>query len=267
MTDHHDSWPRLAFGMTAGDRPWLPQFAAELEVLGYDELWSNDVTGKSGLRTLAAAASGTPSLRLAVGALALSGTTPRRLADGVIDAGIAPERLTVGVGSGSSRSLAVMEAGIADLRDLIPGYAIGLAAVGPNMARLGGRVADVVLLNWTGARLAAERRTEIADEAAALGRAAPRVAAYVRVTIAGAERLTAEQARYHGYGGTYRSVIEDQEARGEGPVGIAVDRSEQVPAALDPHRSALDTVVVRALPHEDSLDGWLEVARAARLRP
>ncbi len=253
--------------MTAGDRLWLPQLAAELEALGYDELWSNDVPGKSGLQTLAAAATGTPNLRLAVGALALSGTTPRRLADAVLSAGIAADRLTVGVGSGSSRSLAVMEAGIAELRGLIPGYAIGLAAVGPKMARLGGRVADVVLLNWTGARLAAERRTEIADEAGALGRAAPRVAAYVRVTIGGAGRLTAEQSRYHGYGGTYRSVIEDQEARGEAPVGIAVDQGEQVPPALDPYRSALDTVVVRALPREDSLDGWLEVARAARLRP
>ena len=93
------------------------------------------------------------------------------------------------------------------------------------------------------------------------------MAAYVRVTVGGAERLTAEQARYHGYGGTYRSVIEDQEARREGPVGIAVNRAEDVPLALDPYRSALDTVVVRALPSEDSLDGWLEVARAARLRP
>ena len=73
------------------------------------------------------------------------------------------------------------------------------------MAALGGRVADVVLLNWTGARLAAERRREIAEQADAVGRAAPRVAAYVRVTIGGAGRLTAEQARYHGYGGTYRS--------------------------------------------------------------
>ena len=50
-------------------------------------------------------------------------------------------------------------------------------------------------------------------------------------------------------------------------MGIAVNRAEDVPLALDPYRSALDTVVVRALPSEDSLDGWLEVARAARLRP
>ena len=267
MIDDRDRWPRQAFGMTAGDRSWLPRLAAELEALGYDELWSNDVRGKSGLQTLASAAAGTPTLRLAVGALALSGTTPQRLADAVVNAGIAADRLTVGVGSGSSRSLALMEAGIAELRGLIPGYAIGLAAVGPKMARLGGRVADVVLLNWTGSRLAAERRGEIVGEAGALGRAAPRVAAYVRVTIGGGQRLTAEQARYHGYGGTYRSVIEDQEARGEAPVGIAVDQADLVLSALDPYRSALDTVVVRALPREDSLEGWLEVARAARLQP
>jgi len=266
MTDDHPQWPRLAFGMTAGDRPWLAELAGELSALGYDELWSNDIRGKSGLRTLALAAPGALRLRLAVGALALSGTTPQRLAEQVREAGIPPDRLTVGVGSGSGRSLAVMEAGIAELRSLIPGYAIGLAAVGPRMARLGGRVADVVLLNWTGARLAAERRRDIRDEAAALGGRAPRVAAYVRVTIGGAERLTAEQSRYHGYGGTYQSVLEEQEARGEGPVGIAADQAEQVPPGLAPYRSALDTVVVRALPRDDTLEAWLEIARAARLR-
>jgi alkanesulfonate monooxygenase SsuD/methylene tetrahydromethanopterin reductase-like flavin-dependent oxidoreductase (luciferase family) len=267
MTGVRDGWPRLAFGMTAGDRPWLGDLAAHLEALGYDELWSNDVPGRSGLQTLASAAAGTERLRLAVGALALSGTTPRRLADAVRTAGIAPDRLTVGVGSGSSRSLDMMEAGIAELRSLIPGYAIGLAAVGPRMAALGGRLADVVLLNWAGPRLAAERRAEIAGEAGALGRAAPRVAGYVRVTVGGSPRLATEQTRYRGYGGTYQAVIEDQDARGETPVGIAVDEAGLVPAALDPYRSALDTVVVRALPREDNLEAWLEVARAARLRP
>jgi len=105
--------------MTAGDRPWLAELAAELEALGYDELWSNDIRGKSGLQTLALAAPGAPGLRLAVGALALSGTTPQRLAEQVREAGIPPDRLTVGVGSGSGRSLAVMEAGIAELRAAI----------------------------------------------------------------------------------------------------------------------------------------------------
>jgi hypothetical protein len=131
------------------------------------------------------------------------------------------------------------------------------------MAALGGRLADVVLLNWAGPRLAAERHVEIAGAASALGRAAPRVAGYVRVTVGGPQRLNTEQTRYRGYGGTYQAVIEDQDARGETPVGIAEDEPDLVPAALDPYRSALDTVVVRALPREDNLEAWLEVARAA----
>lgn len=39
-----------------------------------------------------------------------------------------------------------------------------------------------------------------------------------------------------------------------------------MPPALDAYRSALDTIVVRGLPAEETPDAWLAIARAATLR-
>lgn len=108
--------PRLAFGLTAGRRPWLEELATAIEALGYDELWSNDVPGTSGLDTLAVVAGATRRLRLAVGAIALSRRSPAQVGAEVQAQGMPTERLTVGVGSGSWRSLHVVRAGIAQLR-------------------------------------------------------------------------------------------------------------------------------------------------------
>ncbi|MGH2463556.1 MAG: LLM class flavin-dependent oxidoreductase [Candidatus Limnocylindria bacterium] len=262
------SGPRLAFGISAGPRPWLGELAVALDALGYEELWSNDVRGASGLDTLAAVADAAPRLRLAVGVMALSESSPAVIAERVAAARLAGNRLTVGVGSGSGRALAAVRMGVTQLRRLLPEHAIGLAAVGPRMAVLGGAMADVVLLNWAGPRLAWERRLAVEAGARGTGRQPPRMAGYVRVAVGpGAdEQLAREQARYAGYGGSYRRVIEDQVARGESMVGIATEEPGGVAPALVPYRSALDTVVIRGLPAEDSLDAWLDVARAATLR-
>jgi alkanesulfonate monooxygenase SsuD/methylene tetrahydromethanopterin reductase-like flavin-dependent oxidoreductase (luciferase family) len=239
-----------------------------LEGLGYDELWSNDVPGASGLDTLAAVADATNRLRLAVGVIPLSEASPHAIAERVATSGLPADRLTVGVGSGTGRSVQVMRSGISALRVLLPNHAIGLAAVGPRMAELGGAVADVLLLNWAGPRLASERRRVVEAGAAAAGRTMPRIAAYVRVAVGrGAdERLASEQARYLGYGGSYRRVIDAQVASGESVIGIAAEEPGGVAPALAGYRSALDTVVIRGLPAEDTLEAWLDVARAATLR-
>ncbi|MEK6192160.1 MAG: LLM class flavin-dependent oxidoreductase [Chloroflexota bacterium] len=260
--------PRLAFGVSAGLRPWLGELGVALEGLGYDELWCNDVPGASGLDTLAAVAEATNRLRLAVGVIALSEASPDAIAERVASAGLPADRLTVGVGSGSGRSLDAVRRGFGVLRGLLPDYAIGVAAVGPRMAELGGAAADVVLLNWAGPRLASERRRVVEAGAAAAGRTMPRIAAYVRVAVGrGAdERLASEQARYVGYGGSYRRVIDAQVASGESVIGVVAEEPGGVAPGLAGYRSVLDTLVIRGLPAEDTPEAWLNVARAATLR-
>ncbi len=73
-----------------------------------------------------------------VGVVALSEQTPATIAERVHGAAIPVERLTVGVGSGASRSLDRVRMGVAELRNLLPDHEIAVAAVGPRMARLAG---------------------------------------------------------------------------------------------------------------------------------
>jgi alkanesulfonate monooxygenase SsuD/methylene tetrahydromethanopterin reductase-like flavin-dependent oxidoreductase (luciferase family) len=254
----------LGFGIAAAPRGGTERLGPSVEALGYAELWANDTHRGSGPATLAAAGAATRRLRFGIGVMALSQRGPRPIAEEVAAAGaagLALERTTVGVGSGASRSLALVRRGVEELRTLLPGQRIAVAAVGPRMCALAGEIADTVLLNWAlPAHLAAQRRwvNEAADRA---GRPMPRVTAYVRVAVgAGAtERLRAEMARYAGRSAAYRTLFADQ----DGPIGVAATDAASLRAGLLPYRALLDCCVVRALPDGDAVDDWLRVAEAA----
>lgn len=257
--------PRSAFGVTARDLEDAARVGRGVEALGYDELWVNDTPGGDGLATLGSVAQATPALRLGVGVVALSEHDPGDVAVRVARARIPPERLTLGVGSGASRSLDLVRNGVAELRSLLPGHTLAVAAVGPRMARLVGEVSDAVVANWALPERVAELRELVAAGAAAAERPAPRLVAYVRTAVGpgAGDRLRAEMARYARAGRHYAEAFAAQDG---GLVGVAVESGEpaEVIAALAPYRSACDTVVVRALPSADGAEGWLGVARAAR---
>lgn len=257
QVERHD-----AFGITGAARRDLDRLGATVESLGYAELWANDTQRGSGLATLAACAVGTRRIELCVGVIGLSGRGPVQIADEVEHLELPLDRLVVGVGSGRSRAVRLVDEGVARLRQLLPRARIGVAAVGPNMLRMAGRVADVVLLNWASPARVLESRERIAAGAAEAGRPMPRVAAYVRVAVGtGATgRLTAEVERYTASGDWYARQIAEQ---GSGLIGVACEDPVQLPAALAPYRAVLDSCVVRGLPSGDEVEDWLNVARAA----
>ena len=259
--------PRTAFGITAAARSESARLGSGVEAMGYEELWVNDNRQGDGLATLAAVGSETSTLALGVGVVALSEHTPAVIAERVHGASLAPDRLTVGVGSGSSRSLDLVRGGIAELRQLLPEYRIAVAAVGPRMAQLGGEIADAVVVNWALPDRLAELRDLIAEGAAWGGVPAPRLVAYVRTAVGpGADgRLRAEMDRYARVGEHYARAFAEQAGR---LIGVAVESDDvgAVATALEPYRSVVDTVVVRGLPATDAVDAWLELARAARGR-
>lgn len=256
--------PRTAFGTTADARPDLARLGTGVEALGYDELWVNDTRRGDGLATLAPIAAATSRLRLAVGVVALSEQTPATIAERVHRAAIPADRLTLGVGSGRSRSLDLVRMGVAELRNLLPDHEIAVAAVGPRMARLAGEIADAVVANWALPDRLAEVRDIVSRAAAELGRPAPRLVAYVRTAVGpgAAGRLRDEMERYAGSAAHYARALADQQGR---VIGIAAESGtvEEVSEALEPYRSVADTVVVRGLPATDDVDAWLEVAHAA----
>jgi hypothetical protein len=66
--------------------------------------------------------------------------------------------------------------------------------------------------------------------------------------------------RYASYGPHYARAFA---AQPEGLVGIAAVDAEALRHALWEYQAVTDTVVVRTIPTDDSVDAWLEVASAA----
>lgn len=224
-------------------------------------MWANDTRGGDGVATLAALAGDTRRLRLGLGVVALSEHSPEAIARRLSDAGLPLDRLTLGVGAGSSASLALVRDGVAELRALLPGLPIAIAAVGPRMLSLAGEIADAVVATW-----ARPDRVPWIREQVAAGGGAPRLVLYVRTAVGpgAASRLRGEMDRYARYGRHYARAFE---AQPDGLVGIAVESGDpaDLAAALVPYRSVAETVVVRAIPTEDTVDAWLEVATAVAL--
>ena len=264
--------PRLGFGITAQRDPaaaGVEALGKALEALGYDELWANDGRLGSGLATLSAAVPSTTRMELCLGVAPLSDRTPEQIAAEVIGLGLPRERLLLGVGTGSSSSLALVRDGVGVLRRLLPDVRIGIAALGPGMCTLGGEIADFVLLNWAFPDRIAWSRERIAAGATAAGRSMPRVASYVRTAVGfdAAARLDAEAARYRGRPRPYARLFDAEHADERGSPGVTATDPTSIPALLSPYRAALDSCVVRALPATPGVAGWLAVAEAATLHP
>jgi alkanesulfonate monooxygenase SsuD/methylene tetrahydromethanopterin reductase-like flavin-dependent oxidoreductase (luciferase family) len=141
-----------------------------------------------------------------------------------------------------------------------------VAALGPRMCHLAGEVADGVLLNWLTPEHARTSADWVRAGAAAAGRPAPRLAAYVRVALgaAGAARLEEEGRRY----AAIPAYAAHFARMGVPPVttGVAAATGAAVAPALGRWEPVMDDVVVRALTGHDTVDETLAVLRAARPR-
>jgi len=241
--------------------------APEAERLGYDTLWSNNGRAAPGLPVLAAAQGVTERIRLGVNVVPVDSVPVEEIEREARRLRLDMTRAIVGIGSGrSAHPVAAMRPALGELRARLGSDAvIGLAALGPLMCRLGGELADVVLLNWmTPARIEWARR-RVAEGERRGGRAAgsAKVAMYVRVAIGtdAASRLAIEAA---GYARTPSYATHFQAMGVEpGDVGIASIDGSDVRSRLQPYLRVLDEAIVRVLPSTNDAGGVLEIARAA----
>jgi alkanesulfonate monooxygenase SsuD/methylene tetrahydromethanopterin reductase-like flavin-dependent oxidoreductase (luciferase family) len=247
---------RRGLGVTAGlDAGLARELAARCEELGYHSLWSNDEPAARGLDKLAQFAAATANVELGVGVLPLHRYRPTQIAAEVDRLGLDPARLWLGIGSGElSGQIDAVQRAVAELRTLLPAATrIMVAAMRPRLCRLGGAVADGVLLNWMLPQQAALAREWVREGAAAQGRTAPVVASYVRVAVGpGARRRLREEERF------YRTINDGHRRHFAaidvpvGSVGIAASRRSDVLEALTPYHSALDLPIVRVLADADA---------------
>ena len=256
---------KRGFGVAAGlDAEVATPLAARCEELGYTSVWSNDHPGALGLETLAAFAEGTDRLDLGVAVMALDRHDPIEINGHIERLGLDRDRLWLGVGAGFDRKpLTTMRRLLPELRDVVPGVRLVLAAMGPKMCALGGAEFDGVFFNWMSPEFAAGAREHVQKGAEEAGRDAPPIFGYVRVAVGddAQKRLAKEESFYRDLHDGYRNHF-DRLGAPEGTVGVAAADSDESQGALTEHHDPLDVVVVRGLASA-SLESMGAVAEAA----
>jgi alkanesulfonate monooxygenase SsuD/methylene tetrahydromethanopterin reductase-like flavin-dependent oxidoreductase (luciferase family) len=200
-----------------------------------------------------------------VGVLPLDRHQPARIATEIDRLGIDPAKLWIGIGSGQlRRQIDALERAIAELREILPAETrIVMAAMRPRLCRLGGAVADGVLLNWMLPDHVPEARRRVQEGADEAGRATPVVASYIRVAVdAGSlQRLRDEERRYRAIDERHRKHFAAMDVP-LGSVGVAAATPPEVHERLAPYQSALDLPIVRVLANAD-VTSLTAVAEAA----
>jgi alkanesulfonate monooxygenase SsuD/methylene tetrahydromethanopterin reductase-like flavin-dependent oxidoreductase (luciferase family) len=246
---------RRALGITAGlDAGLARDLAVRCEHLGYHSMWSNDEPAAPGLATLAHFAAAAPQLELGVGVLPIDRHQPVRIAAEIDRLGLDPAKLWIGIGSGGLRSpIEMVRRAVAELRELVPAQTrIVVAAMRPRLCRVGGAIADGVLLNWMPPAQAAEAFQWVREGADDAERPAPVVASYVRVAVGSGslQRLRDEEGHYRNINEGHRRHFETLDVQ-LGSVGVAASTRTEVLERLAPYHSALDLPIVRVLAEHD----------------
>jgi alkanesulfonate monooxygenase SsuD/methylene tetrahydromethanopterin reductase-like flavin-dependent oxidoreductase (luciferase family) len=247
---------RRGLGISAGLKPGVARdLAARCEDLGYHSLWSNDEPTASGLETLAHFAAAARRLELGVGVLPLDRHPPAQIAAEVARLELDPTKLWIGVGSGQlTNPTEAMQAAVAELRRLLPGATrILVAAMRPRMCRIGGAVADAILLNWMLPAQATVARRWVQEGADDVGRTPPLLASYIRVAVGpgSQRRLRGEEDHYRNINEAHRRHFEAMNAP-LGSVGVAASARPDLLKALAPYHAALDLPIVRLLTEHDT---------------
>jgi alkanesulfonate monooxygenase SsuD/methylene tetrahydromethanopterin reductase-like flavin-dependent oxidoreductase (luciferase family) len=251
------------FAVFAGTKPENIHAAArEAERLGFASFWVNHPGATDGLAALAQAAGQTRRVELGIGVIPLHTRGPESIVGGVKTTALPLDRLLLGVGSPNPDSLKRVRAGIAELRSNLSTRLI-VAALGPQMCRLAGEVADGVLFNWLTpeyARMSAER---VREGAAAARRQPPKLYAYLRVALGPTARdlLEQEANRYAGvpaYAANFTRM-------GLKPVetAIAAQNRDDVQRGLAPWSGVVDHIIVRSITAKDTVDEHVALVKAA----
>lgn len=255
---------RYGFAVFAGTAPEIIRAASrEAEGLGYSSFWVNHPGATDGLVALAVAAKETRRIEIGIGVIPLHTRGPSSIVDGVRANALPLDRLLLGVGSPNPGALSRVRAGVAELRSQLS-VRLVVAALGPQMCRLAGEIADGVLFNWLTPEHGRRSADWVRAGAAAAGRQPPRLIAYVRAALGSAarERLLQEGARY----AAIPAYAAHFARMGVPPVetAIAEETAKAMALTLGRWEGAVDEVVLRAITAKDTVEENLALLRAVK---
>jgi alkanesulfonate monooxygenase SsuD/methylene tetrahydromethanopterin reductase-like flavin-dependent oxidoreductase (luciferase family) len=118
----------------------------------------------------------------------------------------------------------------------------------PRLCRVGGAIADGVLLNWMLPAQAAMARRWVREGADEASRTPPLVASYVPVALGhgSLQRIRAEESHYRSINEAHCRHFEAMDVP-LGSVGVTASTRSQVLEGLAPYDSAVDLPIVRLL--------------------
>jgi alkanesulfonate monooxygenase SsuD/methylene tetrahydromethanopterin reductase-like flavin-dependent oxidoreductase (luciferase family) len=252
------------FALFAGTAPEVIRASArEAEQLGYSSFWVNHPGSTDGLVALALAAEETRRIELGIGVIPLHTRGPDNIVQCTRATALPLDRFLLGVGSSNPGALRRVRDGIAVLRSALPARLV-VAALGPQMCRVAGEIADGVLFNWLTPEHARRSAEWVRAGAVAAGRRPPKLFAYVRLAVgtAARETLLREAGRYAAI-----PAYADHFARmGGKPVetAIAALSPDAIAPALGQWEGAVDQVVLRAITEQDTVGENVALLRAAK---
>jgi alkanesulfonate monooxygenase SsuD/methylene tetrahydromethanopterin reductase-like flavin-dependent oxidoreductase (luciferase family) len=244
------------------DHGIVEEIAAAVEDAGYSSFWANDTPGGDGLAALAAAARVTDNIDLGVGVIPVDRTGPDQIAARLVELGLPLGRVIVGIGSGGAKTgtVELVREAAEALKRLVP-VRVYIGALGPRMVKLGGEVADGLLLSWLTPAAAEEGAALVREAAAGAGRPTPEIATYLRVSLPeGKARLDEEANRYAGY----PAYAAHFARMGVAATDTTVSGTEgEIQQQLGRFDGLLDEVVVRAIASEETAEAYLALVSAA----
>ena len=252
------------FALFAGTAPEIIRASArEAEALGYSSFWVNHPGSTDGLVALALAARETRRIELGIGVIPLHTRGPDSIVQGVRANALPLDRFLLGVGSPNPGALTRVRAAIAELRPQLPVRLI-VAALGPQMCRVAGEIADGVLFNWLTPEHASRSAEWVRAGAAAAGRQPPKLFAYVRVALgpAACDRLLEEGTRY----AAIPAYAAHFARMGAKPVetAIAAQSADAIPSTLGKWQGVVDEIVLRAITGADTVEENVALLQAAK---
>jgi alkanesulfonate monooxygenase SsuD/methylene tetrahydromethanopterin reductase-like flavin-dependent oxidoreductase (luciferase family) len=244
------------------DHQIVEQVATAVEQAGYSSFWSNDTPGGDGLASLAAAARVTDHIDLGVGVIPVDRTPPDKIAARLLELGLPLGRVIVGVGSGGAKSgtVELVRDAVVELKRMVP-VRVYVGALGPRMTRLGGELADGLLLSWLTPDSARQSAELVLAAARAVERATPAIATYLRVSLPeGESRLIEEANRYAGFPAYAAHFARMGVAATDTTISGEAAEIQRRLAQFD---GLLDEVVVRAIASEETVEAYLALVTAA----